>query len=462
MKIVLPTRVFFVALVLMFLGLFFLQGCNDDDCVCPQPETGSVSVMWEPDSLVVPWFMTLPGGLFAAGNSDSTMSQMPLGEYEVTWGPIEGWLRVDNNSTTQVLLADSTIIFMAAFEEYSTPSGSISIEPMPACIDAPWVLSGPNGFITDGSHGTVVWSDLEEGDYLLNWGHVPGWVTPDPDSLSANLPDGGFITFTGVYVEKETGMIAIDPSPDSINAPWHLQGPDGFEYEGAGDLTLANIMVGDYTVTWDDVKNWATPAMETLTVLADEVATFAGVYKIDLPSATSPDILVSNFHRVYESMFFEGYESLLHEDHRTIVLQSTIDEWAGGDSPLTSLYFDRELAALIHQNIFGGMAGVGPYGNPLPPIDSTDIPVLDREGVWDPVESTVEYFGGFDAYYARYNVLLHFNKPDGTRFEVDQTMDFIVIEDTGVWKLLGIIPFENKSAVATENASYDGVLALYR
>jgi hypothetical protein len=438
-----------------------LQGCTDET-VCPEAEVGLVRIMCEPDSLEIPWSLTVPGGLFAAGVSDTVLAFMDAGEYTISWGQADGWLRADTNATTLVLEVDSAIDFQAVFVEDDSPSGSISVEPMPVCIDPSWVLSGPNGFITDGTHGAVVFSDLEEGDYTLAWGTVPGWVTPDPDVVEMSLPEGGSLVVSGVYVEKATGMIAVDPNPDSINATWQLLGEEGFSYEGSGDMTLGNIVVGEYTVVWGDVDQWVTPSAEALTVIADDTVTFVGEYGVDLPLSTTPDVLMSNFHTVNEEMFYEGYESILHGAHRTVVMQSTFDDWQDSDRPLTSLYFDRDLATTIHHNLFNGAWGIDETGLPITPIDSISIPILEKLGPWEPVDPSMEYFGEFDAYLAPYSILMHFNKPDGSRFEVDQMIQFIAVEESGVWKLLGIIPMGRDGVLATENSSYDGVLSLYR
>ena len=162
-----------------------------------------------------------------------------------------------------------------------------------------------------------------------------------------------------------------------------------------------------------------------------------------LPSRITPDILMSNFKIIYESMVATDYEEMLHPDYRTILLQSTFDDWEDSDTPLTELYFDYSSEVQIHRNIFEGLGGVDEGGNTIDPIDSISVSILDKEGAWDNVEESEEYFGGRGAYYARYNLLMHFNKPDGSRFEVAQAVDFFVIQgDDDMWYMLGQRGFE--------------------
>ncbi len=152
----------------------------------------------------------------------------------------------------------------------------------------------------------------------------------------------------------------------------------------------------------------------------------------------NPDVLMENFEIIYEAMDFDGFEDILHQDYRTVLLQSTFDVWEQSDTPLAELFFDHDTEVQIHQNIFSGIGGVNEFGVAIPPIDSISVSVLDKEGAWILVEDSEEYFGGRGAYFARYNLLLHFNKPNGDRFEVDQTVDFFVIQGSDeLWYMLG-------------------------
>ncbi len=184
------------------------------------------------------------------------------------------------------------------------------------------------------------------------------------------------------------------------------------------------------------------------------------------PSLT-PDIFMSNFKLVYEDMLPEEYESMLSPDYRTVVLQYTFDDWEDSDNPLTALYFDHEQTVGIHRNLFGNVEGEDERGMVVPPIESISIAILEKEGAWQVADDSIDYFGGRGAYFARYNLLMHFNKPNGTRFEVDQTVDFYVLQGVDDnWYLLGIdcSPYRNKTTAptGTDTVTYDGLHSLYR
>ncbi len=163
-----------------------------------------------------------------------------------------------------------------------------------------------------------------------------------------------------------------------------------------------------------------------------------------LPPNTTADVLMSNFKTIYEGMNSTEYEEMLHPDYRTILLQSTFDDWEDSDSPLLEMYFDHDSEVQIHRNIFEGLSGVDEAGLVIPPIDSIVVNTLDKESAWEPVEESEEYFGGRGAYYARYRLVMHFNKPDGSRFEVNQTVDFFVVQGSDdLWYMIGQRGTEN-------------------
>jgi hypothetical protein len=110
---------------------------------------------------------------------------------------------------------------------------------------------------------------------------LPGW----------DAPEMAFLVFVQSQATKEVlqaaraaadyaATIAIDSEPDGIEAPWRLNGPDGFDVTGAGDATVPVFFAGTYSVTWLDVPGWEPPAdnPQQQTVGDDGTVTFVGVY----------------------------------------------------------------------------------------------------------------------------------------------------------------------------------------
>jgi formylglycine-generating enzyme required for sulfatase activity len=160
-------------------------------------------------------------------------------------------------------------------------NGRIGVYPSPETAKFHWTLTGPGSYAHADS-GDVVIDDLEPGEYTLTWQDLNGWVTPEPSEQTKTLGSGKFMQFNATY--RATGGVALpgqvqlNPNPDSIVAPWTLQGPDGFEQTGTGDNTLVDMPSGDYTVIWGDVLGWETPPPATGNLVEGEGLTFTAEY----------------------------------------------------------------------------------------------------------------------------------------------------------------------------------------
>jgi len=73
--------------------------------------------------------------------------------------------------------------------------------------------------------------------------------------------------------------VIVNAEPDGVDAPWILTGPELDVYQN-GDMAINLWAVGNYTITWQDIPHWKTPANnpETLPVAEDGLITFHGIY----------------------------------------------------------------------------------------------------------------------------------------------------------------------------------------
>ena len=76
-------------------------------------------------------------------------------------------------------------------------------------------------------------------------------------------------------VPGKIGTVKINPSPDSINAPWSLSGPE--DRSGEGDETYSDLKVGSYTISWGDVQGWTSPSGSTIELKDTGTITFDNV-----------------------------------------------------------------------------------------------------------------------------------------------------------------------------------------
>jgi len=120
--------------------------------------------------------------------------------------------------------------------------------------------------IRDGSTLTLNGSTLDLNclDLTIENGGTFDFVSGIIDNGGNLIIDSGgnFIWGTGTfnYCQSTLGTISVNPDPDSLNAPWTLEGTGGYFYGGDGDQTLSSLASGDYTFTWNDVTGWVTPA----------------------------------------------------------------------------------------------------------------------------------------------------------------------------------------------------------
>ncbi len=115
------------------------------------------------------------------------------------------------------------------------------------------------------------------GQTVVNEARVTGLDQVDPQASN----DAASVEM--VPRDADSGRIVIDPEPDWLDAPWHVERfGGGFEQSGSGDATLEDIVPGFYTVTWQTVRDWHRPSPATVTqqVAIGVTVTFTGEYRV--------------------------------------------------------------------------------------------------------------------------------------------------------------------------------------
>ncbi len=120
-------------------------------------QTGTVFINPDPDSIAAPWTVTGPYGYSNLGTGDQTLSNLPIGDYTITWGNVAGWDQPA--SETKAIIDGGTTTF----------SGTYS-QPIIPIIQ-----------VTPGN---------------LNFGYVPVGSTKDLTLTVTNI-GGGTLTLTG-------------------------------------------------------------------------------------------------------------------------------------------------------------------------------------------------------------------------------------------------------------------------
>jgi formylglycine-generating enzyme required for sulfatase activity len=168
--------------------------------------TGTFHIDAEPDFLNAPWRLSLGVSLVETGRGDTTLTNMPLGSYTMTWLASSGWTTPSQELRPLTAEAEETIV-----GTYDVKEGMITINPEPDSVNAPWQITGPGGFFR-ASRGDAVLTRLPIGNYTLTWGEVDGRVWPSPPTPTVTIVANADLILTGQYVVQE-GFVFI---PDGI------------------------------------------------------------------------------------------------------------------------------------------------------------------------------------------------------------------------------------------------------
>ncbi len=274
-------------------------GCGDDDPGAPKPEpetTGTVAVNAGPGTVTCSWQLTGPNNYVHDGTDDETLTKLEPGDYTLTWTAMSGWNRPDPAVETKTVTAGETTTFSGTFVQQE---GSITVNPEPNTISAPWTLTGPESYSHSGT-GDETLPGLTPGSYTITWEAVTGWDLPSPATETLALADEGTVTFTGTYTEQSasTGTVYVQPQ-NVTDAPWHLDGPSSYSHDGTGYGELTDMEAGEYTVTWGAVSGYTTPTTPAQTLTEGGNILFQGAYGAQLGRLiinTNPDAIDAPWH----------------------------------------------------------------------------------------------------------------------------------------------------------------------
>jgi hypothetical protein len=201
---------------------------------------------------------------YSGSGTTWTQTNAPVGTYTLTFNSVTGYSTPASSSQTIVNGGD-TIAFIGTY----APLGTITVSTNN--VAATFTVTGPATY--SGSGTSFSQTNAPAGTYTITYDPVTGYSTPA--SSSQTIVNGGdTIAFTGTY--NPLGTITV--STNNAASTFNITGPA--TYSGSGtSWSQANAPAGAYTITYDPVTGYSTPASDTKTfVNSGETIAFAGTY----------------------------------------------------------------------------------------------------------------------------------------------------------------------------------------
>ena len=155
------------------------------------------------------------------------------------------------------------------------PYGNISVSAVDSKTRGALIVP----FQIDSTSGKTPWGPEKylAGVYTVTWGSKTGYLLPDPSSSIATVVKDQQVTVTGEYWPESAGPrpttceVLITSSPSGVIV--HVDTMSG---KTPWSLILEK---GNYTVTFDNISGYETPAPISFTVLAGGQMTVSGIYR---------------------------------------------------------------------------------------------------------------------------------------------------------------------------------------
>ena len=157
----------------------------------------------------------------------------------------------------------------------------LGIPAMMLVPDSLLVTIAPSGAVSAGAHWQVdngAWqnsgatvTNLSVGNHKVSFSTVPGWTTPTNQTVSVN----SMATAISIY-GAQTGSLQVSISPVSappVGAQWQV---DGGVWQNSG-ATVANLSVGNHTISFSTITGWTTPTNQIVTINGG-ITTATGLY----------------------------------------------------------------------------------------------------------------------------------------------------------------------------------------
>jgi hypothetical protein len=223
--------------------------------------TGSLQVTIEPPGAIAAgaqW--QIDGGAFQ--DSGTTLTGLAPVGHTVSFKPVAGYTVPANQEV--LIFANQTTTTTGTYV-LSTGSLQVTIEPPGAiAAGAKWQVDG--GAFQDSG---ITLSGLSTGSHTVSFKSVNNYVTPANQTITINANQTTSISATYVIT---IGSLCVTIFPSSVGGTFQIDGKDPFYNSGC-----YYPLKGIHTISFKSVKNYITPANQTVTI-TDQPTSISATY----------------------------------------------------------------------------------------------------------------------------------------------------------------------------------------
>ena len=250
------------------------------DIICANASSDTLSVLINTATFTPSGSLRVnltPPGVVSAGaqwqvdggawqNSGATVYRLSGGSHTVAFSTVTGWTTPTNQVVT--INPNQTTTAMGL---YVQQLGSLQVNLAPSDAvnaGAQWRVDGG---AWQNSGATV--AGLTLGSHTVTFNTINDWTTPI--SQTAVINNNQTATNLGTYTPLGSLQVNLAP-PAAVSAGAQWQVDDG-AWQSSG-ATVANLTLGNHTLSFLTVADWATPVNQTVAINSNQTTTAIGLY----------------------------------------------------------------------------------------------------------------------------------------------------------------------------------------
>jgi len=221
---------------------------------------GSLNVEIRPAAAATEGAMwSVDGG--ATWNASAATLRLPVGTYTVTFKDLSDWDKPLDR--TVEIVKNRTVGISGTYEHHK---GSLTVS-ITGTAEGAWSIDGG---ATWNASGTVL-DNIDTGKYTIVFKDVDGWNKPN--DRAASVTKNQTTTVSASYTEQMGGLRVLINGTTA--GAWSI---DGGKSWMSGGVTLPELSVKEYTVTFKDVESFITPDPQTVKVVYGVITQISATY----------------------------------------------------------------------------------------------------------------------------------------------------------------------------------------